>query len=482
MLRMNPEDFSLVLKPRVTANLKDHFKPGELSVALVSHVSTPRGDTLSVWPIWEQNIVIVTTQDLNVANALVREFTLKTANGALPMAGHAKINGEVCRGGITVHEKETSETLKSAVQWQEGEMAFIRKLGKSAVALITFVGREVPRNAAAIAAKKWAPPQTAPTCLICVDSHLTGSQACTGKFRRIQHVHLEINQNRTPRAGGENKRRGASRGTAATGDRAPASQKKTQQQLKTAWDQGAPALSSSDFPALGNSGGATSSPDAAPHAKINKVGRWVGVASRSLCPPPSPELNELRQELAALRAENAKLITKISALEEANKSAPLPLPSLPSPVEIPAVEAEPIGEVPLQEEHINLDSLSTWVIALEEAREIRILGPLYTSKTARADTTLQKLRKVGEQVGRMVRPAFVTSRILYSTPYLHLRKDDENCVEVVLRKIMKLDLPITTSNAKLLALSMVNTYRELREAQPHRQYTRLAQTESAIAS
>lgn len=58
---MNPEDFSLVLKQRVTAILKDHFKPGELGVALASHVSAPKGDILSVWPIWEQNIVIVTT-------------------------------------------------------------------------------------------------------------------------------------------------------------------------------------------------------------------------------------------------------------------------------------------------------------------------------------------------------------------------------------------------------------------------------------
>ncbi|KAH9384157.1 hypothetical protein HPB48_026150 [Haemaphysalis longicornis] len=41
-----------------------------------------------------------------------------------------------------------------------------------------------------------------------------------------------------------------------------------------------------------------------------------------------------------------------------------------------------------------------------------------------------------------------------------------------------LDLPITTSSAKLLALGVVNTYRELREAHLTSQYTRLAQTES----
>lgn len=134
---------------------------------------------------------------------------------------------------------------------------------------------------------------------------------------------------------------------------------------------------------------------------------------------------------------------------------------------------------------------------IQEAKEIRVLG-LFINQNRRADTTLQKLRKVGEQVGRMVRRvsnrrgglrskdalrlahAFVTSRILYSTPYLHLRKHEEDCVEVTLRKIMKraLDLPINTSNARLLALGMVNTYRELREAHLTNQYTRLAQTES----
>lgn len=205
------------------------------------------------------------------------------------------------------------------------------------------------------------PHEWKPTCLIISESHLTGSQACIGKFRRIQHVPPKSTKT-VPRVGGENKRRRLNRGTAPTGGRAPARQKKTQQQLKKARDQSAPALSSRDFPALGNGGGATSSPHATPQAKINKVGSWAGVASPSLCPPFSPELNELRQELAALRAENAKLITKICALEEANRSAPLHLPSLLSPADIPAVEAEPMGEVLLQEEHLNLDSMSAPVI------------------------------------------------------------------------------------------------------------------------
>lgn len=134
---------------------------------------------------------------------------------------------------------------------------------------------------------------------------------------------------------------------------------------------------------------------------------------------------------------------------------------------------------------------------IHEANEIRILG-LFIHNQRRVDTTLEKLRKVGDQEGRMVRRvsnkrgglrskdavrlahAFVTSRILYSVPYLHLRKHDEDKVEVILRKVMKraLDLPVTTSNARLLALGVVNTFQELKEAHLINQYTRLAQTKS----
>lgn len=134
---------------------------------------------------------------------------------------------------------------------------------------------------------------------------------------------------------------------------------------------------------------------------------------------------------------------------------------------------------------------------IREAKEIRVLG-LFIHHQRKADTTIAKLRTVGDQVGRMVRRvsnkrgglrsrdamrlahAFVTSRILYSTPYLHLRKHEDDQLEVIHRKVIKraLDLPITTSNQRLLALGVVNTYRELREAHLVNQYTRLAQTHS----
>lgn len=75
---------------------------------------------------------------------------------------------------------------------------------------------------------------------------------------------------------------------------------------------------------------------------------------------------------------------------------------------------------------------------------------------------------------------YPTSRVLYSAPYLHLRKFDENALEVILRKMYKraLDLPINMSNQRLMGLGMVNTLAELREAHLTNQYTRLSKTPS----
>ncbi|KAG0415809.1 hypothetical protein HPB47_007020 [Ixodes persulcatus] len=134
---------------------------------------------------------------------------------------------------------------------------------------------------------------------------------------------------------------------------------------------------------------------------------------------------------------------------------------------------------------------------MPEHDEIRVLG-LFIHKNRLVDTTLAKLRKVGDQVGRMVRRVpnkrgglrcedvlwlahtFVTSRGLYSTPYLHLPKFDKTALEVRLRKMYKraLDLPINPSNQRLMGLGMGNTFAEVREAHLTNQYTRLSKTPS----
>lgn len=113
---------------------------------------------------------------------------------------------------------------------------------------------------------------------------------------------------------------------------------------------------------------------------------------------------------------------------------------------------------------------------IREVEEIRILG-LFIHNRLRPESTISKLKCVGKQVGRMIHRvsnkrkglrsgdalwlvhAFVTSGILHSVPYLRTTKQHDERINAIIRKATKraLDLPVTTSNAKLLALGVLNT-------------------------
>uniref|UniRef100_L7M5I0 Putative tick transposon n=1 Tax=Rhipicephalus pulchellus TaxID=72859 RepID=L7M5I0_RHIPC len=76
--------------------------------------------------------------------------------------------------------------------------------------------------------------------------------------------------------------------------------------------------------------------------------------------------------------------------------------------------------------------------------------------------------------------AFVTSRVLYASPYLRLRRHHEHQLDTLLRSVYKraLDLPIATSNRRFAALGVHNSFAELREAHRVNQLNRLSQTPS----
>lgn len=407
MPRLRKEDFTIVIKPRVTISLKTALQNGELGALLSAYVNPSSADILSVWPIWDQNIVIATTQDVNAANALAREFTLNASKGPIPVVGHAKVNGEVCRGIITVHEQETSTTLKSKVQWRGGEIAFIRKLGKSTIALLTFVGHRVPRyvhyNSVVTVVREYkrtipacfrcgtighrpdlcpnpqdnrcghcgetvavledgnmAPHECTPSCIVCGGGHLTGSQDCKAKFRRLQQPGNPTGQRTQPRTAvpsgpvttskaptPSNKTTKGTTGPAPPAGtlpgRAPKSPRSTNP--KASRDPDVPTFQDGDFPAL------QGPPSGAPkNTSQPKVGSRDGPPPPPRTPlpspppklPPHPPLNsdvaDLRRELETLRAQNAQLNAKIHALETA-RSSPPPAQVAPEPMQV--VPADP---------------------------------------------------------------------------------------------------------------------------------------------
>ncbi|KAH7965520.1 hypothetical protein HPB49_008531 [Dermacentor silvarum] len=286
MPRTAAEDFTVVLKPRVTVDLKAAFQPGELGAKLASYSNATNSDCISVWPIWAQNIIVVSTNDINTANLLSREFSLKTSQGPLPMIGHAKISGEVCRGVITVHEQETSASLKAKIHWRSGNIAFIRKLGKTSVALLTLEGHHVPRfvhyNSVVTPVREYK--RTIPACYCCGTvghrpelcpnpndqrcdycgqvEHLTGSPACKAKFRRLQQTggqhggRVSPQQRPKPKTSDvtpEGRQPGATNQTPKTNQQVPHPPKTSQASQKTSSktaDQGAPVFQAGEFPPL----------------------------------------------------------------------------------------------------------------------------------------------------------------------------------------------------------------------------------------
>lgn len=338
-VRMNPGDYVIVLKPRITVALKAAFQQGELGAAISQLIGRQHMNDISISPNWEQNIIICGTQNNEVVQKLLSDFQINTSKGPLPLRGHLKLTGDVCRGVISVHNLETSASLKHSVQWRGGELVYARKLGNSNVAVLTFAGRKVPRfvhyNAELTPVREYkktvpacyrcgalghradicpnpvtercslcgqnvgagpegmAPHECNPTCIVCGGPHLTSSRECTEKFIRLQQP-----GSRTSGTPTKPKHRSTGKvpipGKAATATLPPGA---------------------AESPALGAPSG---------NAARNqpKVGSWVEVASSpsSLSSPPSSatsttETQKLRHELALLRSQNEKLASELDSLK-----------------------------------------------------------------------------------------------------------------------------------------------------------------------
>ncbi|KAH7960916.1 hypothetical protein HPB49_024800 [Dermacentor silvarum] len=229
---MNSNDYVIVLKPRTTVALKTTFQKGELGAAISQLIGRQHMNAITISANWEQNIIVCGTQNPEVVQKLLTDFQLNTSKGPLPVHGHLKLTGDVCHGVISVHNLETSESLKHSVQWGGGELVHVRELGNSNVAVLTFEGRNVPRyvhyNAERTPVREYkktvpacyrcgtlghradscrnpvnercslcgqnvgartegmAPHECNPMCIVCGGPHLTGSRECTGKFIRLQ--------------------------------------------------------------------------------------------------------------------------------------------------------------------------------------------------------------------------------------------------------------------------------------------------------
>ncbi|KAH8024442.1 hypothetical protein HPB51_023551 [Rhipicephalus microplus] len=111
--------------------------------------NTPRIRTMnagiSVWPVWDQNIVVVGVKTESLASKLIGDITLTIGDHQVLFQGHFKSARETCKGVVTVADNETSQSLRSKLEWIDGEILYVRNLGAHNAAVVTFKGRRVPR-------------------------------------------------------------------------------------------------------------------------------------------------------------------------------------------------------------------------------------------------------------------------------------------------------------------------------------------------
>ncbi|KAH7940793.1 hypothetical protein HPB49_005827 [Dermacentor silvarum] len=368
--RLYYEDLVVVLKPRGTLELKASFKHGDIGSAVAHYVGEVSCGDLSVWPVWDQN-TNVRQQSTQVADKLARDFDLKVGASSYPFKVHLKLNGEVCKGVINVREEETSASLKPKLFWRKGEIAFVRKLGITNVAVGTFFGRRLPRymhyNHECVPVRaykkailacyrcetiehrvdnfphpddgRWGfcgqqvgitpaglnEHECKLVCMICGEAHLTGSGQCNGKFRKLRRPMSQSGgatskqRQRTdqpPRDRKLNKSGQAPQQQPSKTDKPGqvAHQKKTPKNQQSGTGPKPPAFKTGDFPPLGK-------------GPTKQVSNWAEVTSQSSPAStliPSPIENGLRAELEILSNQNAQLAAKIETLENNRADTRIP--------------------------------------------------------------------------------------------------------------------------------------------------------------
>ncbi|KAH7939727.1 hypothetical protein HPB52_016569 [Rhipicephalus sanguineus] len=366
--RIGRDVLIVVLKPRTTLDLKETFVPGQAGAAVRNLIRECGEVELTVWPVWDQNVLVCGLNSVPAAERLLGDVMLVVGGRQLPFRGHAKASGDVCKGVINIDPKDTSGSLKQKLRWKQGNILCVRKLGDTDVAVVTFEGKRVPRHVycsdqvipvrlykktipachrcgtvghradicprpqsgrcgrcgsqVATTSEGSAEHECTPRCLICGGSHLTGAADCRDKYRKPIKPRLPPTNTKRTSAPKEapstkvNKKKSASTagkpGQVKTTDKAG-----TRTKTSTS--------NADDFPPLADA--------------QTKVSGWVGAAPGPLS--PSPTEVALQRQNAELRRHTENLAKKIRELEA--KLARLTEPQAHGGPSEPMQQTEPVN-------------------------------------------------------------------------------------------------------------------------------------------
>ncbi|KAH7949140.1 hypothetical protein HPB49_005566 [Dermacentor silvarum] len=348
--RLSRDDYIVVLKPRAPFELKSVLPSDRAGDAIRAYLGEHSSTSFHVWPVWDQNVLVCSVTSLPMAQRLLGDIQLPVGDQQLPFRGHAKASGDICRGVITINPAETPQRIKSELEWSQGSILAVRKLGDSTAVVVTFEGTKLPRfifyhsvvayvrpykktipacslcgtighrpsacprptpgrctrcgTQVQVTSEGLAEHECNPTCLLCSGPHETGARGCPGKYRKP----TPPSTSKPPAA--------PSPGTRA------ASQPKPGSRLQTPANP--PPTTSVHYPPL----------VVAPP----QVSRWAGITAPQPLPPSAPP----SLELSALRKQNALLQRQIAALTKQPSRYAHPAP----PASSTAPAAQPVTGAP----------------------------------------------------------------------------------------------------------------------------------------
>ncbi|KAH7974009.1 hypothetical protein HPB49_008400 [Dermacentor silvarum] len=228
--RLSRDDYIVVLKPRAPFELKSVLPSDRAGDAIRAYLGEHSSTSFHVWPVWDQNVLVCSVTSLPMAQRLLGDIQLPVGDQQLPFRGHAKASGEICRGVITINPAETPQRIKSELEWSQGAILAVRKLGDSTAAVVTFEGTKLPRfifchsvvayvrpykktipacslcgtighrpsacprptpgrctrcgTQVQVTSEGLAEHECNPTCLLCSGPHETGARGCPWKYRK----------------------------------------------------------------------------------------------------------------------------------------------------------------------------------------------------------------------------------------------------------------------------------------------------------
>ncbi|KAH7953882.1 hypothetical protein HPB49_013364 [Dermacentor silvarum] len=228
--RLSRDDYIVVLKSRAPFELKSVLPSDRAGDAIRAYLGEHSSTSFHVWPVWDQNVLVCSVTSLPMALRLLGDIQLPVGDQQLPFRGHAEASGEICRGVITINLVETPQRIKSELEWSQGAILAVRKLGDSTAAVVTFEGTKLPRfifyhsvmayvrpykktipacslcgtighrpsacprptpgrctrcrTQVQVTSEGLAEHECNPTCLLCSGPHETGARGCPGKYRK----------------------------------------------------------------------------------------------------------------------------------------------------------------------------------------------------------------------------------------------------------------------------------------------------------